>query len=169
MGFFSWMYADTNNSENLKIDGVAYLRTPEGEIIVETWYDGYGRFGGYDIYDLVVDWNKQHLSIDMLEKPERNSWADTPEGEKNYQYWGVQRYNNLCDSLTDFLAGKDNDYMEEKYGSSWKREIGIEIACYDKDNEKLPYPIKVFKTRKGAENYHCYPASKGDDKQGYWY
>lgn len=167
MGFFSWMYADTNNSENLKLDGVAYLRTPEGEIIVETWYDGYGRFGGYDIFDLVVDWNHDYLSNDLFEKPDRKSWADTPEGEKYYQKYGLEKYNKLCDSLTDFLAGKDNDYMEGKYGAYWKREIGIEIACYDKDNEKLPYPIKIFKTRKGAENYHLYPTSKSDINQGF--
>ena len=57
MGQFSWLYCDT---EKQMIDGKlkdSYLLIPKafgGGRIVEHCYDGYGRMGGHDVYDLVV-------------------------------------------------------------------------------------------------------------------
>lgn len=99
MGFFSWNTSDTNKSISNKysIKGAlpVYIPIPKefgGGYIKENNYEGYGEFGGKDIYALVARWNK-------------------PE---------------LC-------CGNDDE----------DREIGIRIACYDEDNAKLKYPIKI--------------------------
>lgn len=57
MGQFSWMYADTNNETALNEGGQAYVPFPDGTVIFEKRYRGYGIFRGYDIFDLVADWN----------------------------------------------------------------------------------------------------------------
>lgn len=64
MGQFSWL--DCNDSsqilDNHKED--VYVLIPKefgGGHIHEECYDGYGNFGGNDIYDLVVDWNRKYL------------------------------------------------------------------------------------------------------------
>lgn len=62
MGQFSWMYADTMNAKALCEGGTAYVVMPDGGYIYEDDYDGYGRFGGQDVYDLVADWNRKYLS-----------------------------------------------------------------------------------------------------------
>ena len=71
MGQFSWKYADTKNRIALKILGSAYVPCPDGSVIYESCYQGYGVFGGHDIYELAADWNRSSLSADMLQKPKR--------------------------------------------------------------------------------------------------
>lgn len=62
MGCFSWRFADKNNKRRLKIDRAAYVMCPDGGILYEPCYNGYGDFAGKDIYDLVADWNRKFLS-----------------------------------------------------------------------------------------------------------
>ena len=67
MGQFSWIYSDTNNQliDNKPAD--TYLLVPKpfqkkyGKTIHESCYDGYGRFGNYDVYDLIPEWNNTVL------------------------------------------------------------------------------------------------------------
>ena len=54
--------------------------------------------------------------------------------------------------------------MSQKYGKDWKRDIGIDIACYDEQNEDIPYPIKI--TSKVME-YDSVSPSKSDPNQGW--
>ena len=68
MGQFSWL--DCITKEQIIDDKTrdVYVLIPKefgGGHIKETCYDGYGNFGGYDIYDLVATWNRKILS----EKP----------------------------------------------------------------------------------------------------
>lgn len=122
MGFFSWLTSDTNKSiSNTSSDRGAlpvYVLIPEefgGGSIYEDNYEGYGEFGGYDIYALVAQWNK-------------------PE---------------LCTGDVDI-----------------DRSIGIDIACYDHENAKLKYPIKITECELKYED--CSP-SKSDPAQGFFY
>lgn len=64
MGFFSWVTADTNVSiSNRYSDKGAfpvYVLIPEefgGGYIKEENYEGFGIFGGQDIYELIARWN----------------------------------------------------------------------------------------------------------------
>jgi hypothetical protein len=61
MGFFSWKTCDTNRSiANVYSDELTfdvYMITPDGRVFHETYYDGYGVFGGKDFYELLAELN----------------------------------------------------------------------------------------------------------------
>ncbi len=61
MGYFSWKFAN-DDSRRLRIGKPGYLYCPDGTVIREPAYDGYGTFGGHDVYDLVANWNRKYLS-----------------------------------------------------------------------------------------------------------
>ena len=61
MGYFSWKTSDTNksipnNNSGKKIFGVKLI-TPDGKEFIEKNYEGYGDFGGKDIYELIAELN----------------------------------------------------------------------------------------------------------------
>lgn len=62
MGSFSWLFADTNNTKNLRANRRGYVACPDGTFICEPSYETYGIFDGKDVYDLVVDWNREFIS-----------------------------------------------------------------------------------------------------------
>lgn len=163
MGQFSWKYADTNNSHALKLYGTAYVPCPDGTMIYERCYQCYGIFGGHDIYDLVADWNREYISADLIEKPERKGWNDNEQGEKYYNA-AMNWYVSQCNMLMDFVNGKPEDYMRKIYGNDWKRNIGINIAHGDKKNAALKFPIKIC--RRKPDCYKNIPPSKLDPYQG---
>lgn len=61
MGFFSWKTSDTKESISNKYSvlgtSTVYVLLPDGGHIKESHYEGYGVFGGHDIYALVAQWN----------------------------------------------------------------------------------------------------------------
>jgi len=61
MGFFSWKTMDTDNSianehSNRKTFSVQMMDN-KGNVWTEDNYDGYGRFGGKDFYELLAEMN----------------------------------------------------------------------------------------------------------------
>ena len=61
MGQFSWLDCKTGEQVLDDVERDVYLLIPKefgGGHIKETCYDGYGRFGGRDVYALVAAWNK---------------------------------------------------------------------------------------------------------------
>ena len=67
--------------------------------------------------------------------------------------------------IKDYRRGVDDDTMREKYGDEYEREIGIAVACYDEQNARLKYPIKM--TYDETAIYEGCKPSKGDPRQGY--
>lgn len=61
MGFFSLKTSDTDRSISNTYSNrgtfTVYLLTPFGAKIKEDDYEGYGMFGGYDVYHLLALWN----------------------------------------------------------------------------------------------------------------
>ena len=61
MGFFSWHTNDTDRSIANKYSGRTtfnvYMRDNKGNVWVESDYEGYGRFGGKDYYELLAEMN----------------------------------------------------------------------------------------------------------------
>lgn len=148
MGQFSWIYSDTNKQlvDNKRAD--TYLLVPKpfqqkyGKAIYESCYNGYGRFGGYDVYDLIPEWNKEMIP-EIIRRSKNGNWG--------------------C-----FLNEKDianlQNYYKGKEITCELRWLGISMACYDKDNFALEYPIKI--TTKEME-YEEVKASKRDPNQGW--
>ena len=160
MGYFSWMLANKNNEQALMIGDVGYVIQPEGmgKPIKTEFYEGYGRFDGKDVYELVVDWNRPYLSSII-----RNI---SRKGED---------YNTFCliadkavngDDKADSLAQQllENGEISELVRTNWKRNLGIKIACCDEDNEALPYPIKISSSSRFK--YNNLIPSKNDPNQG---
>lgn len=106
MGVYSFMYADTNNTENLKIGGSAYVCCPDGTFIKEPHYGGYGNFAGHDIYELLVDWNKEYLSADSLTAPSEEEYTK----HSNYE----RAFSEYQEKLRQIQAFKEFHYDSEK-------------------------------------------------------
>lgn len=127
MGQFSWIYSDTNKQliDNKIAD--TYLLVPEpfqdkyGKAIYESCYDGYGNFGKYDVYDLIPEWNKEMIP-EIIKEIKNGKWVCSTDDQ------------DVAD-LKKYYEGKETDCE--------LRWIGIVMACYDEDNERLKYPIKI--------------------------
>lgn len=160
MGCFSWLFADKNNTENLKIGDSGYIACPDGSFIKTSSYGGYGRFSGRDVYELIVDWNRPHLKEILSEREIRPSKA--------------KRDSFITDELIALVMESDKkaqEYVDHHINKNcclrwdWKRNLGIYLACYDEDNEAIPFSIKIAKTTNCR--YEELPASKGDPEQGF--
>jgi len=145
-------------------------------------YGGYGIFGSKDAYDLVAEWNREELSEGMLREESKREnfgglWsyekdklreegvteeeikrADEEAQTEHYEAY-LKRRQNSINRLNDYREGKlSNEEMEEKYGKHWKREIGIDIACYDEQNAALKYPLKITATKEKVRYEDLYPS-----------
>lgn len=146
MGYWTWTdaryetpkttkWGDFCKNQTIGYGGFAKIVCPDNTEICEDYYDGYGMFGKYDAYDLVAEWNRDDI-------------AKIFEKKKAEKAWGA----NLYDIAILFAVGSTDeeitDYVKRTRGDSflvsdWKRNIGIAIACEDKDNISLRYPLKV--------------------------
>ena len=148
MGQFSWLYSDTG--KQVLDDKIAdtYLLVPKpfqekyGKAIYESCYDGYGDFGGYDVYDLILEWNKEMIP-EIVRRIKSGNWKCNTDA-------------NDVANLQAYYEGKEID-CEHRY-------LGIIMACYDKDNAVLEYPIKI--TTREME-YEKVTPSLSDPNQGW--
>lgn len=150
MGCFSCTFADYGNMRNLLLGESGYLYCPDGTILHEPSYEGYGEFAGQDMYDLVADWNRPFLS----KHPDFEILGMSIPISKAEWY---PAYADLSKSREEVIASAASSLCD------W-RGIGIDIACYNWQNEKLPYPIKIAK--KKIYTYQELPASHSDPEQG---
>lgn len=148
MGQFSWLDCIDNSQilDDTRAD--VYVLIPKdfgGGHIHETYYDGHGHFGYYDIYDLVAIWNREYIA----------NHPDHVLPFYNKKVSDCQWFNEYSDLTVD-VCDLDTEL----------REIGIDISCYDEDNASLLYPIKI--THDANAIYEDCKPSLGDPNQG-WY
>lgn len=159
MGQFSWLDCKTkeqivdNALEDVYVLVPKEFRNTYGTRIKETLYDGYGDFGGYDIYDLVYEWNKEHIR-QIYEEKKIEKYLQVYAYNEETEYFGKQTLNSLKE-IQDYI---DSDREH-------KRELGICIACYDEDNASLKYPIKI--THDANAIYEDCEISLSDPNQGW--
>ena len=175
MGQFSWLDCETDEQILDNVSRDVYVLVPQefgGGHIKETCYDGYGNFGGHDIFDLVADWNRKYFS----KHPEFTFPSSIKRAEfvKKYQ----KEHPDYQEDIEFTIAEKSwyQDYANLKiprervvdsirdHYSEW-RTIGIALACYDEDNAALPYPIKITHNPKAVYE-NCEP-SLSDPNQGW--
>jgi len=152
MGQFSWLDCKTNEQILDDVERDVYVLVPRefgGGHIKETCYDGYGNFGGHDIYDLVVDWNKKYLKHIV----------------KEINTWKCDWDERSIEVLNDFLHGREAVFLNNGNWKMEKRHFGITLACYDEDNTRLRYPIKITHDKNAV--YEWCPPSKSDPNQGW--
>lgn len=147
---------------------------PDGSVHgTDGGYDGYGHFGPgdtYDVYDMVADWNRKPLSQqpEYLVPQHGKNWDEEKkawvarQGKKLSEFPWWPYYSDLAMSPEQITAK-----MHEMAGNNvWEyRWIGIDIACYDDQNAKLPFPIKIASNLDAR--YEQLPPSKGDPEQGF--
>lgn len=146
MGFFTWTLANCKpvrlkNGEyaarcKLRYGGYGAVVCPDGTLIQEPAYEGYGVFDGKDVYELVLDWNRNYLK-DIVRRPE----FTRPDADDAAIKAIIDAYaSDDPDALRTAVdaAAKTAKYLE----TDWKRCAGIHIAC-GRQNALLPYPIKI--------------------------
>ncbi len=171
MGCFSWLDCKTKKQIRIGFYGKEiYVLVPKefgGGHIVCNFYEGYGEFGGYDIYDLVAAWNREYLKKYPVSEPRKEQFGSLysyqiedlkkqgktdeeiaelcdNEREKYYQA-ALKRYNVSKNIFDEFISAPKGISFEDLLGmfDGRLRDIGIDIACENKDNKKLKYPIKI--------------------------
>lgn len=141
--FYSWYASDTQKP----VSSSAYVLIPQkfgGGYIEEHNYKGDGIFGGQNIYELVADWNKDALSEKndkIWLKPNEKSFAQTVEGKQAYSI-ACKVYRQKTRAWRSFKS-QTVKQMKNLYGENYKANLGLDIACYDEQNEILPFPIKI--------------------------
>lgn len=123
----------------------AKLICPDDTEIETEHHSAYGMIGMYDVYELVVDWNREDLKKLFSKKDPKDHFYKLKEiaelygnGKNEEEIEEYMREHNYDMSLTIF--------------EEWKRNIGIAIACYRKDMQKLRFPLKMTKDK----NIHGY-------------
>ena len=191
MGIFTWTdaavkdyklnkYDDYYRKDVVEYGGYAKLICPDNSELETQDHNCYGTICGYDIYELVAEWNKDYLSEDNIstkpnnpmryggfydfekETMKKNGMSDheieIAENEKRMESFerAVKRWEWELKRLLDYKNGSSYEYMSKKYGNEWLREIGIDISCEDKNAIKLMYPIKMNIRNKihGYENLY---------------
>lgn len=155
MGQFSRLDAITKQQILVGKPETVYLLVPRefgGGHIAEHCYDGYGHFGGNDVYELVAKWNHAMIPA-ILELNKQDLWKCKLD-ERNIELL-TRYYHNLPLVLTH--DGKI--YQKEL------RDIGIIMACYSEDNRRLKYPIKITYNPYAA--YELCEPSDADPNQGW--
>ncbi|MCD8109357.1 MAG: hypothetical protein LUE14_04560 [Clostridiales bacterium] len=132
MGIFTWTDCQ-DRRKKIQYGGRAYVSCPDGSVIFEPSY--YGYFGGHDIYELAVDFNRGGLDeIFKRMRKEREFPATTARWNRwQSRRWKATRSEKKC-------------HCGISCSVNWKRELGMLIACEDRDNRSLPFPIKVSRT-----------------------
>lgn len=132
MGFFSWKTQDTDRSICNEHSGRKTFRVQmidnKGNVWTEDNYDGYGRFGGKDFYELLAEMNEVKIDKDVENYEDRLRGAGISLAFSRGNHSGVGTegvyYPNLVENADGWvyeMAGPDNCefqgyfYDEEDY------------------------------------------------------
>lgn len=162
MGQFSWLDCKTKEQVLDNVPRKVYLLIPAafgGGHIEEDCYDGYGRFGGQDVYELVLEFNKDREQIEkIIRLHKEGKWRGRFDSNTDEQ---LDRYSRGLLKAGDNVAPDSSDSLVPFE----PRELGIVLACYDEDNARLKYPIKI--THDPDAVYEDCEPSLSDPDQGW--
>lgn len=150
MGSFTWLRANKNISENEQAN-ICYgekikvlIPNEFGGGCIEGEYLDYGLVeetdgNQYDLLELVAIWNSPEI---------RNKLTEL--GYQNVNLKAVGEEGTIDSKTTDII-----------------RSYGITIACYDEDQAKIKFPLKLIDTKTEITYEDCEYFSIGDPKQGF--
>ena len=162
MGYFTWTDAAKEprrkrdgtifQTDKIAYGGYAKVVCPDNTAIEEQSYEGYGIFNGQDVYELVVDWNKDALGQIFDELTKIKAWGyQLAPVAKAYQENGSEAAHAAAEQLS----------MEYLYNVSedWKHDVGIAIATAKIDRKPIcPFPIKITKNRRKVKYENLVPS-----------
>lgn len=142
MGSFSWLRADKTTKRNNLTEGDRYkILIPQefgGGFIKDTYFDY-----GYVFYDT----------------------------DHEADLYGILAYWNKCDGMIfdgDEYPSTMKDILERgRTCEQNNRCKGIDIGCYDKQIDKLKYPLKLVSASYKGTYEECDMRSYGDPNQGF--
>ena len=157
MGYFTW--TDANKEPEKTSDGYessclitkngyngyAKVVCPDDTEIEEMHYDGYGHFGGFDIYKLVTDWNRKDLKR-LFEEKSEDDWSKPLQDIAAYYSEDGVTEDDVSRRIEEGSLSNCG-YPAALIVPEWKRLIGIAIADDDDEVRKLTYPIKITSSK----------------------
>lgn len=164
MGSFSWRKADNlTKVANIVEDKPFKFLIPKeyGGGFIKDYYQNYGILGTkedgtekYDMYELLAFWNKNMVTDEEIRVFNYTTKKDDcfPAGT---------RIGDLLKYDGEFQAMKEKD----KY-TDHNRSVGLAIGCYDKEIDKLKYPLKLVSASYKGSYEECKGRSYGDNNQG---
>lgn len=145
MGSFSWLRADKTTKRNNLTDGDSY------KILIPR------EFGGGYIKDIYYDYGCVFY------------YDDTRE---NADLYGILAYWNKCEGMIfdgDEYPSTMKDILERgRTRDQDNRCKGIDIGCYDKQVDKLKYPLKLVSASYKGTYEECEMRSYSDPNQGFY-
>lgn len=173
MGVFSWKTSDTDRS--IPCEGnpaekeifTVYMVTEDGQIFTEKEYQGYGEFGGKDIYVLIAEMNGQKGATDEESRDNffNNIWLSgiQKDGKRLINRKDFQNYESPLedyDGLTPNQLTKDKGW--KSFGHDW------ELEDFAKQGLKVP---KLFEEEYNTtpERWNSFGYPERCEFQGYFY
>ena len=132
MGFFSWKTQDTNrsiaNHYSTRSTFPVYMIDDKGNVYYEPDYEGYGRFGGKDYYELLAEMNGltsddpdrlRNKGIDLAFSEGNGSGCHTdgvlyPNLVENKEGWVYNPKGPETCNTQGYFYGDDEEYEEEE-------------------------------------------------------
>ncbi|ARM86159.1 hypothetical protein [Marinobacter salarius] len=181
MGKYSFKRAEDGKSIPSVHSGLPmqphYLIQPNGQPpIVETAYDGYGRWGGIDLFEWLAKTNAESLGLnfsgfhksmirgigELLHK------GDALEDTRNGSIWWVGKRNPVHALVTQHVPVNYDDYCHALGGTPNEMiDAGLLRERPVRDIIGLPYPIKISANKDAI--YEHLPASGDCEHLGYFY
>ncbi len=148
MGLFSWVTSDTNRS--ISCEGsdrptfTVHMITRDGQVFTENNYEGYGVFGGKDIFVLVAELNGQPTGT-----------ADEIRNIGHGIYWGGKPFHRP--KFVEHLPNKGNWEAEwDRLPKSEECEHqGYFYPVDEEEEEPEDYCENCSKVLRGGEQYLC--------------
>lgn len=171
MGFFSFITSDTNTSipniHSGKRIFPVYMATEDGQIFEEKEYDGYGVFGGKDIYVLIAELNnllpnnteedKRMAGIDLVYKTIITDGTTSYIKGKDFMHWNTP-INNTGRSANEFV---NNQGFSIEYPNGY--------GDFNKAAEQGLIMPKLFEDRASINYWDEFPYPTSCSYQGYFY
>lgn len=182
MGCFSWLTADTE--ESIGLEGTSrhqtvFLLRPKGRSpIKEEEYEGYGVFGGVEVYSLLAEMNIPTKIIHGISDDEKRSLGIGLEigdyyydKSKNKNWLVFHDYSILRFLLPEnekfeYFKGSYETIIPE-YGDTPNNLIRERVWERKKFSEFMKYPLKFSFDEEAV--YEELPASKNCPDQGFLY
>ena len=176
MGFFSWITSDTKksiaNTHSRKKTFTVHMITENGMVFTEENYEGYGVFGGKDIYELIAEMNKlkvngdtRDVAIDLLYK------THLTNGERTY----IQGSHKDADFFNWGLPLKEeggktpNQLLEEGWKQVYPNGYG-DWNIASKNGIKLPKLVQNLPNKEHWKQlWDLLPYPECCKDQGYFY